>query len=400
MQIRQQGSELVTPLTGKGVAGTHAVAQALGNVFQQFVTFGMSMGVVHQLEAIQVDEQDRQHRVVSFGLGNGQFETVPEQSPVRQMGKMIVQGLKIDRIFGKLAFRDVARHAVRPEVALGLPGCVILGRVTLVNTDGTQHGHHVPVLENPVLAVQLAFQADFQIRRCPMVAAPFVEGIDGTFQVIFVNNGEVRATDQLLPGKAEERLDPSVDEGETAGLVEGVDDVRRTFDKKTMQTLRLFKARRHEHVVPLQPPVTQNGIYLVADILQIVRLAHEPGCTVAHGLDGGIDAVIPAHQNHAGRFPVGRYPLEDFQTRDVGQIYVEQDELDIAAFQNGYCFGTAAAVEDGSPLPRKAVSQTRPYQWLIVDNQELQLKVERLCLQSRLHEAIHDISFTLELNEW
>src|SRR6185369_8483414 len=111
-----------------------------------------------------------------------------------------------------------------------------------------------PVIENPVDPIFLAFEADFQVRRGPMIAAPFIEGEDRPFAVIIMDNGKIGTADQLFPGKTEKCLDTTVDEGKAARLVQSVDDVGRALDHEAVQPLRLLQSRRHQDTVSLELP--------------------------------------------------------------------------------------------------------------------------------------------------
>ena len=75
----------------------------------------MAHRVVDQLEAIQVDEHDRQFGVVSLRLNDGQTQPVLEQYPVGQIGQDVVIGLIRDQFLRPLALRDIARNTVGSE---------------------------------------------------------------------------------------------------------------------------------------------------------------------------------------------------------------------------------------------------------------------------------------------
>src|SRR6185369_12477261 len=199
MEFGEQGGKLVSPLPGKSIAGADAASQAEGYISEQFIPLGMPMGIIDQLEAVKIDKHDCQPDAVPFCLNNGQLQPVPKKPPVRQMSQVIVQGLKADGLFRQLPFRYVPGDSVSPQITLCLFGNLSRKGITLVDPDGAQHGNDLPVIENPVDPLFLAFEADFQVRCCPVIAAPFIEGKDRPLSVIIMDNGKIGTADQFFP---------------------------------------------------------------------------------------------------------------------------------------------------------------------------------------------------------
>ena len=82
VDVGEQHSELVAALARQRVAGTQATTDALGEFLQQDVAFLMAVGVVDQLEAIDVEEHDADALVPALGLRHRQLQTVSEKRAV------------------------------------------------------------------------------------------------------------------------------------------------------------------------------------------------------------------------------------------------------------------------------------------------------------------------------
>ena len=82
--------KFVTAEPGNGVAGAHALAQALRYFDQQTVTGGMAVFIIHRFEAVEIKVADGQHFFVALGLRHRQLQAVSEQNAVGQLG----QGVK------------------------------------------------------------------------------------------------------------------------------------------------------------------------------------------------------------------------------------------------------------------------------------------------------------------
>jgi hypothetical protein len=76
------------------------------------VSFTLSVGVVHQLEAVHVDEHDGDMGLAPFGLGDGQVQAVAEKVTVGEMGKRVVEAV----VAMALLVESVARQAPRSTV--------------------------------------------------------------------------------------------------------------------------------------------------------------------------------------------------------------------------------------------------------------------------------------------
>ena len=112
VQILQQNSEFVAAESGNRVVGSHAEAKPVSNGHQQLVPFQVAKAVIHDLEAIQIEEE---HREILFGTASRAHEQmikpVDEKCPVRQPRQRIVEGIMNQLQFDLLAVRDVLKHA-------------------------------------------------------------------------------------------------------------------------------------------------------------------------------------------------------------------------------------------------------------------------------------------------
>src|SRR6185369_11570710 len=357
MELGKQGGKLVPTLSGKSIAGADAVSQAEGHISEQFIPLGMPMGIIDQLETVQIDKHDCQPDAVPFCLHYGQLQPVPEKPPVRQMSQVIVQRLKTDGLFSQLPFRYVPGDSVSSQITLCLFGNLSRQCITLVDPYGAQHRNHLPVIENPVDPLFPAFEADFQVRRGPVIAAPFIEGEERPLAVIVMNNGKIGTADQLFPRKAEQGLDTSVDEGKTARLVQSVNDVGRALDHEAVQPLRLLQSRRHQDTVSLQLPVMKHRLDFVHEIVHIVWLADEFRSPLPESLDGGVDAVVAANKDNSGRVPVRPDPIQNLQSGNIRQVNVEKDQFDILFLKQRHGFRAGSAFKDDSTFSFKMMAQ-------------------------------------------
>ena len=80
----EPGDRVFLPDPGDGVAGAQALLEPLRNFDQQLVAEHMAETVVHQLEAVEVEEQDREHLAGMAGRASDQaFQPIEEQNAIR-----------------------------------------------------------------------------------------------------------------------------------------------------------------------------------------------------------------------------------------------------------------------------------------------------------------------------
>ena len=102
VDVLVQHDELVAADAGDRVARAQRLAQALGDGAQQGVARLVPEGVVDQLEAVEVDEQDR-GQLAALAPPAPVCDPVGQQRPVGQAGQRVVERLVADRLLGGLA---------------------------------------------------------------------------------------------------------------------------------------------------------------------------------------------------------------------------------------------------------------------------------------------------------
>ena len=127
--VLQQHAELVAADARDEVVAAHAGAQARGHRLQQAVADLVAEGVVHLLEVVHVEEQERRGLVVPPGVRHGLARAVGEHGAVGQAGERVVVGeeleaarvvLQLDRGEAQVLLRalergDVVRQHVEAE---------------------------------------------------------------------------------------------------------------------------------------------------------------------------------------------------------------------------------------------------------------------------------------------
>ena len=103
-----------------GILGAHRGAQPRSDDAQQLVSGRMPEGVVDELEAVQVDEQQRDLLPLAPGALQRPRQVVLELQAVGQPGQRVVMGQVQQPLFGLLERADIGeqRHVVQgPAVA-------------------------------------------------------------------------------------------------------------------------------------------------------------------------------------------------------------------------------------------------------------------------------------------
>ena len=103
VEVVDQDRELVAAEPGDRVEVTEVFIEAIRDCDQEGVAGEVSEAVVHVLEPVEVDDHDCDVPADACSAGEGMFEAVIEQCPVRQTGEWVVGGLS-DQAF--LAFED------------------------------------------------------------------------------------------------------------------------------------------------------------------------------------------------------------------------------------------------------------------------------------------------------
>ena len=131
--------ELVAPEAGDRVARADDRRDPFRHTAQHLVTERVAEGVVHRLEVVDVDEQQRDRRATGdlTQTGEGVTDTIEEQRAVGQACERVVGRLLLERHLEPLAVPDVA-----PDRRVELRGGV---RGVVVHQDLRQHRHDLSV---------------------------------------------------------------------------------------------------------------------------------------------------------------------------------------------------------------------------------------------------------------
>ncbi len=132
--VGQDEEELVAAEVGDGVALPDALQQLLGRHFQEAIAGLVPQGIVDLLEAVEIQQHDRQRFLVPPRPRQGLLQTVVEEKAVRQAGQGVVVGEIIESGLGLLVLAQVDEGF---EVQLSF--------FPHDGHDGLHDGKHLPV---------------------------------------------------------------------------------------------------------------------------------------------------------------------------------------------------------------------------------------------------------------
>ncbi len=89
-------AELVAADAGDGVAAAHEARQALRDLADEFVARGVAIGVVHRLEAVEIDQHHRQALAGATEMGEFLIEPQIEGAAVGQERELVLTGEALD----------------------------------------------------------------------------------------------------------------------------------------------------------------------------------------------------------------------------------------------------------------------------------------------------------------
>ena len=113
--------ELVAAEARHRVGRADRTGEPTRDLDEQLVADDVTETVVDELEAVEVEEQDRDVALGAFGARQRVREAVDEQQAVGEVGEVVVQRLVRERLLGALAVGDVAHlHEVVARVAVGV----------------------------------------------------------------------------------------------------------------------------------------------------------------------------------------------------------------------------------------------------------------------------------------
>ena len=168
----EEDHELVAADAGDRVGGSKALGEPLCDPAEHQVADVMPPGIIDPLEAVEVDEEDREARRVPRGPHQELVQAVEHEIAVRQPGERVVRGEMLEGDLGPLELVDLPRDAQQPhdsarrvvERRLGGQRPVHLATfeaATLRQADDRLVGFHDPrVVEHGDLAELPAEQLD------------------------------------------------------------------------------------------------------------------------------------------------------------------------------------------------------------------------------------------------
>ena len=103
--------EFVASKPGSRVAGAQGALQALGGLLQERIADIVPVGIVHGLEAVEVDEEQSDRASIGPRPVEGGLEARLEQRPVGEAGEDVVIGRPPHLLFGNLTVGDVEGYS-------------------------------------------------------------------------------------------------------------------------------------------------------------------------------------------------------------------------------------------------------------------------------------------------
>src|SRR5437660_708953 len=116
-------------------------AQAVGKLDQEAVSSRVPEAVVHDLEAIQVDEQHRQLVSESVATGKRMIDAVEEEGAIGQAGQRVVERALAKLLLELLALDGPPKRAGGVLVELARTTCIERAKSTRVE-DATEEADH------------------------------------------------------------------------------------------------------------------------------------------------------------------------------------------------------------------------------------------------------------------
>jgi hypothetical protein len=126
----EHDQEFIAALAADRVGVADTAREPQRNALQQLVAHQVAERVVDCLEAVQIEEQQRDAVALAGGVGEGLLQAVVEKRPVGQAGQRVVMGQEGDARLGGLAFGDIGknRHVMGQASALVAHGADRQGR--------------------------------------------------------------------------------------------------------------------------------------------------------------------------------------------------------------------------------------------------------------------------------
>jgi hypothetical protein len=163
-QVGGDDHELVAAEAGEGVGKADGAAEIVGDVPEELVPDVVAVGVVDELEAVEIDHEESGAGVVDLGLLNGGGEAILKETLVGKAGEVVVEGVPL--VGGDLLLEQDQEHADGDEELLQVPDLIGDGIVSrMIGDPGVEEKDEGPDDEsgdNGDFAEALARQADLK----------------------------------------------------------------------------------------------------------------------------------------------------------------------------------------------------------------------------------------------
>jgi hypothetical protein len=127
-QVGGDDHELVAAEAGEGIGDADGAAEIVGDVPKELVADVVAVGVVDELEAVEIDHQEGGASVVDLGLLDGGGEAILKKTLVGKAGEMVVEGVPL--VGGDLLLEQDQEHADGDEKFLQVPDLISDGIVS------------------------------------------------------------------------------------------------------------------------------------------------------------------------------------------------------------------------------------------------------------------------------
>ena len=108
--VGQEQAERLAPVAGEDVLLAQQVAHDVGEAPQDAVADEVAVAVVHVLEVVHVDQDDRQRRVEAARAGELLLGELDERAPVEGAGEGVARGELLREVVGALLLHQEERH--------------------------------------------------------------------------------------------------------------------------------------------------------------------------------------------------------------------------------------------------------------------------------------------------
>ena len=266
----------------------------------------MGEGVVDELEAVEVEEQDRAARAgITLGALQDLIDPVDEERAVGQAGEGVVQGVVLQAQLRDAPVGDVRQRAGHP------------GRTAIGAANGQAPGHHPPPgavgVAHPVLGLQVG-RAPVEVRLDRRAQAQDVAGV----HEIEPDRGVAVGGDLVATRPAEDRM-PARREVDRAALQAPVPDAVVGGSHGERVTLlgegEIADGSRVRDRVA-DRPFQARGIELVLD--QVVGHAQR------RGLDVDLVGRLAGEHEHRGVLSVGEALAHELQARVLAEAVIDE----------------------------------------------------------------------------